>query len=431
MLFIFGLFLLAHANVSDPDACALVRKRSATECMSESCSGLLTTGVGSNSVVRDPKECEKICADLSVKFTESETVCAVPMPEKKPESLLKKSGGQADAQTSAAAKAGEAEKNALDKQKKYSDAAEYGKNLQNERIGTSEDLLRRWDGELNSGKSHSFPADRAKWKNDKALVDEAKKAASRNEPFSAEKASRAYLPAIRGELNQFSRARKLESNSNNNLGAIALALAQLAQMKKNGQANAEALDQSRIQPMPIISSFSAEKKKPQGLLSPEFRGEEKSGSDLAPGNAGSKAEAGGENGAEADSGKTQAQSPNRESLKAKLRELLRKKMAAEGLSEMPEEFWGELDLSSDPAPGDATTDQAVAMAAEEEIFRLAGQETDSEIRRLRNELQDELARSEGVLAAESLSLFERVKAAHLACAARQCVRLAHEIAMRF
>jgi hypothetical protein len=437
MQLMLALLLAAHAPAFDMSRCNDLRHELKIDCMSGGCSGLLTTGTGSSIRVRDPKECENECEAMSYMSTQNDEVCLAPIPPAKPDKLkadqashennhANNSASQQTAQKSAVSKAAEAEDAVKAKQAKAAEASQYGQKLQEKKLQSSDELLRRWDQELRSGKSQSFPPERAKWKNDQALVQEAERAREKNQDFPAEKANQAELPAIRGNLNQFSRARQLESDSAKNLGALALTLTQLMQMKSKAQANAAALDQSAANPAFLSSASSAGARKAQGAVSSALKINSIAGSALTHDqekNTSAFAETSPEN-ASAKAG--DAPGSTRAGLRARLRELLRKKMAADGMSDMPEEFLGELGIPLESTPGEADSDQAAASAAEEEeIFRLAGAETEAEMRRLRAELQEEIARSEGVLPSDSLSLFERIKAAHNSCAAKKCVWLDH------
>jgi hypothetical protein len=442
MQLMLALLLAAHAPAFDMSRCNDLRHELKIDCMSGGCSGLLTTGTGSSIRVRDPKECENECEAMSYMSTQNDEVCLAPIPPAKPDKLkadqashennhANNSASQQTAQKSAVSKAAEAEDAVKAKQAKAAEASEYGQKLQEKKLQSSDELLRRWDQELRSGKSQSFPPERAKWKNDQALVQEAERAREKNQDFPAEKANQAELPAIRGNLNQFSRARQLESDSAKNLGALALTLTKLMQMKSKAQANVTALDQSAASPAFLSSASSAGARKTQGAVSSALKINSIAGSALTHDQEKSSAAEAATSPEAASAKATGAGGPEstRAGLRARLRELLRKKMAADGMSDMPEEFLGELGIPLESTPGEVDSDQAAASAAEEEeIFRLAGAETEAEVRRLRAELQEEIARSEGVLPSDSLSLFERIKAAHDSCAAKKCVWLDHIVA---
>lgn len=432
MRFLFLLFLTIQASGTyDRIACENVQQEITANCVNKGeCNEIQITG-GQSSRKQNSQDCVETCTKLSVMSTANDVVCdrsALPSNQPAPQNHeSNQQEGQKAAQQSAAQEAAHSENALKSKEAKATDANQFSKEVQAKNIKSSNELLKEWDRELSSGKSKNFPPERSKWKNDQALVNEASRARAKKEEFPEKKADQAKLPAIRSNLHLFSRAKELERDSSKDLAAIALAIAQLAQMKSAGQANVDGLAAQSKRPLYSSSSGAEAEKKVLGEVSSALKGKSGSGSPIAAGEKNGAAESGAEsasNNSQAAAEAADGSEAQRAALRTRLRELLRKKMGIVGGQDIPDEFLGELGLTpgSDSGLGEGGSQEQLALSKEEEeIFRLAGAETDAEVNRLRAELQEELAQSGGILPSESLSLFERVKAAHNACASKRCV----------
>jgi hypothetical protein len=342
---------------------------------------------------------------------------------------------QTQAQESATSIASQGQHQLQREQAAVSEVKETGRKIRQDSIQRNKQLIGRWEKELSAGASQNFPLSRAKLENDRKLNQEAEKMLAQNEPFEKEKAERATSPAIRSNLILGSRGQELEAKAGVQLANIATALAQLVTAQQASQKSGSALDSfspnatyrpggqyengrpSAGESMKERANISATKKSvasEEKESTPEATGKNFAGTGAAPGLRGS--------------------------LRARLRELLQKRASGKATpqeiaelaslqpEEMPESFQG--DLGKLQLSGEAEgADDPFLSDLSKNAFGMSGSETDAAIGSLHRELaQDELDQLAGVLPAESLSLFERVKAAHDSCAAKKCVAKADALA---
>jgi hypothetical protein len=342
---------------------------------------------------------------------------------------------QTQAQESATSIASQGQHQLQREEAAVSEVKETGRKIRQDSIQRNKQLIGRWEKELSAGASQNFPLSRAKLENDRKLNQEAEKLLARNEPFEKEKAEQAASPAIRSNLIFSSRGQELESKAGVQLANIATALAQLVSAKQASQKSGNALDSfspnatyrpggqgvnarpSAGESMKERANISAKKKSvasEERETTPEAAGKNFAGSGAAPGLRGS--------------------------LRARLRELLQKRASGKATpqeiaelaslqpEEMPESFQGDLGKLQ-LAGGAEGADDPFLSDLSKNAFGMSGSETDAAIGSLHRELaRGELDQLAGVLPAESLSLFERVKAAHDSCAAKKCVARADTVA---
>lgn len=325
-------------------------------------------------------------------------------------------GAQAEAEGGAAATA--KERGVMEK------GTQEGGSIREQRIASAEEILQRWE-KGRGGVQKMPPAERAAFQRDSALVKQARTSFKNDETFSHVLAAKATDPGIRRELTVAAAANELKLGSE--MEGFRLAQQEL-KLREIAETNA-----ARAAKLSSVKATAAEKKiaTEEDSTKPKLAAKKEEVASTK-GESSKAAEVDIDSNSSIDAPLVDPVTGKKLTAKERAEyAALRKRLKDKGSKALkPEEealkaFGGDLEEGRHVGnEKEVAVENSPILAAAGEAFTLAGAETEAEVKRLRAEaerLQAESDAQQGILGAESPSLFERVHEAHNACLRRKCV----------